>query len=109
MECVRIENMLNCAGTFPMLPGSMLQVESHLLNFYIAAQMGVSSAHAYFPHSVSDSQLRMVHSRTDTILLRACKSHPLLGFRGEVVKQCHCLIKVREVKVRDNKRSIPII
>lgn len=73
--------MLNCAGTFLMLPENMLQVENNLLNFYIAAQMGLSSAHAYFPHTFSDSQLRMVHSRTDAVLLHAGKSHPLLGFR----------------------------
>lgn len=30
----------------------MLQVENDLLNFYIAAQMNVSSAHAYFPHAI---------------------------------------------------------
>lgn len=48
--------MLNCAGAFPMLPGNMLQVENNLLNFYIAAQRGVSSAHTYFPHADSDSQ-----------------------------------------------------
>lgn len=32
---------------------------------------------------ISHSQLSMVCSRTDAVLLRAGKSHPLLGFRGK--------------------------
>lgn len=83
MECVRIENVLNYAGTFPTLIGNIPQIENDLLNFYFAVQMGVSSAHACFPPTDPDSQLRMVHSRTDAVLLHAGKSHPLLGFRGK--------------------------
>ena len=67
-----------------ILPGNRLQVENTLLSCYIAAKMGVNSANAYSPHTVSNSsnsQLRMVHSSTSAIPPLACKSGPLLGFR----------------------------
>lgn len=63
--------------------------------------MGVSSPNTYFPHTISDSQQRMVHSKTDDFLLHAGKSS-FAWFQGEVVKQCHYLTKLREVKVRGN-------
>lgn len=45
--------------------------------------MCVSSANAYSPCAVSDSQLRVVHISTSAIPLLACKSGPLLGFGGD--------------------------
>lgn len=64
-----------------ILPGNRLQVENTLLSCYIAAKMAVNSANAYSPRTVSNSQLRMVHSSTSAIPPLACKSGPLLGFR----------------------------
>ena len=70
-----------------ILPANRLQVENSLLSCYIAAKTCVSSADAYSPCTVSNSQLRTVHSSTGAIPLLACKSGPLLGFGGTVVKQ----------------------